>query len=178
MDHELCVTFCNDSFARAVGATTPVPERLPVLELVRDPVFLNLLTRVLVSGGPQTGRLQLSAAAGRTFEVQAGPLELRSGRGAIAILHDITELERLERVRRDFVANVSHELRTPLAAIQGYAETLLDGALEDTGNRRRFVEVIKSHAVRLNHIASDLLALSELESSEAGPAVERISERA
>ena len=177
VDHELCVTFCNDSFARAVGATTPVPERLPVLELVRDPVFLNLLTLVLVSGEPQTGRLQLTAAAGRTFEVQAGPLELRSGRGAIAILHDITELERLERVRRDFVANVSHELRTPLAAIQGYAETLLDGALEDTGNRRRFVEVIKSHAVRLNHIASDLLALSELESSEAGPAVEKIAVR-
>jgi two-component system phosphate regulon sensor histidine kinase PhoR len=174
VDHELCVTFCNESFARAVGASTPITERLPVLELVRDPVFLNLLTRVLVSGGPQTGRLQLAAAASRTFEVQAGPLELRSGRGAIAILHDITELERLERVRRDFVANVSHELRTPLAAIQGYAETLLDGALEDTDNNRRFVEVIKSHAVRLNHIASDLLALSELESSEAGPAVEKI----
>ncbi len=130
-----------------------------------------------MTGEPQKQRLQLSAAEGRSFEVQAAPLELRSGRGAIAILHDVTDLERLERVRRDFVANVSHELRTPLAAIQGYAETLLDGALEDSEHNRRFVEVIQAHAVRLNQIASDLLALSELESTGAGPSPEKISVR-
>jgi two-component system phosphate regulon sensor histidine kinase PhoR len=86
-------------------------------------------------------------------------------RGALAILHDVTQLERLERVRRDFVANVSHELRTPLAAIRGYAETLLDGALEDLDNNRRFVEIILAQATRLSNIASDLLSLSELEST-------------
>lgn len=177
VDHELCVTFCNDSFARAVGARTPIPERLPVLELVRDPQFLNLLTKVLVTGASQKVRLQLAAADGRSFEIQAAPLEVRSRRGAIAILHDITDLERLERVRKDFVANVSHELRTPLAAIQGYAETLLDGALEDKENSRRFLEVIKAHAVRLNTIAADLLVLSELESGESAPAPERVSVR-
>jgi two-component system phosphate regulon sensor histidine kinase PhoR len=79
-------------------------------------------------------------------------------------LHDVTDLERLERVRRDFVANVSHELRTPLTAISGYAETLLDGALEDPRNNRKFVEIIRAHSIRLNNIASDLLTLSELES--------------
>ncbi len=173
VDHELCVTFCNQAFARAVGARYPASERLPVLELVRDPAFLNLLTRTVVTAEPQKQRMQLSAAEGHSFEVQAAPLELRSGRGAIAILHDVTDLERLERVRRDFVANVSHELRTPLAAIQGYAETLLDGALEDSEHNRRFVEVIQAHAVRLNNIASDLLALSELESTDAGPSPER-----
>ena len=177
VDRELNVTFCNQAFARAVGASYPAPERLPVLELVRDPAFLNLLTRSVVTDEPQRQRMQLSAAEGRSFEVQAAPLELRSGRGAIAILHDVTDLERLERVRRDFVANVSHELRTPLAAIQGYAETLLDGALEDSEHNRRFVEVIKAHAVRLNNIASDLLALSELESTDAGPSLEKISVR-
>jgi two-component system phosphate regulon sensor histidine kinase PhoR len=177
VDHELCITFCNQAFARAVGAPHPVPERLPVLELVRDPAFLDLLTRVLVTGEPQRRRLQLTAAEGRSYEVQASPLDLRSGRGAIAILHDVTDLERLERVRRDFVANVSHELRTPLAAIQGYAETLLDGALEDRENNRRFLEVIKSHAVRLNQIASDLLSLSELESEEGTPPRETVSVR-
>ncbi len=119
--------------------------------------------------------MQLAAAEGRTFEVQAAPLELRSGRGAIAILHDVTDLERLERVRRDFVANVSHELRTPLAAIQGYAETLLDGGLEDQEHNRRFIEIIKAHSVRLNNIAADLLALSELESGDPAPAPERVS---
>ncbi len=177
VDHEVCVTFCNQAFARAVGAPHPVPERLPVLELVRDPAFLDLLTRVLVTGEAQRRRLQLAAAEGRSYEVQAAPLDLRSGRGAIAILHDITDLERLERVRRDFVANVSHELRTPLAAIQGYAETLLDGALEDRENNRKFLEVIKSQAMRLNQIASDLLALSELESEEALPSTEAVSVR-
>jgi two-component system phosphate regulon sensor histidine kinase PhoR len=175
VDHELCVTFCNAAFCRAVHADYPVVERLPVLELVRDPVLLNMLTGVLVSGGPQRERLQLAAAEGRTFEVQAAPLELRSGRGAIAIFHDITGLEHLERVRKDFVANVSHELRTPLAAIQGYAETLLDGGLEDKEHNRRFIEIIKAHSVRLNNIAADLLALSELESGDAAPAPERVS---
>ena len=102
---------------------------------------------------------------------------MSSGRGAIAILHDVTDLERLERVRRDFVANVSHELRTPLATIQGYAETLLDGGLEDREHNRRFVEIIQSQAERLNRIAADLLALSELESLEAGPPAEKIPVR-
>ena len=82
------------------------------------------------------------------------------------MLHDITDLERLERVRKDFVANVSHELRTPLTAIRGYAETLLEGALEDPANNRRFLEIIKAQATRLNNIASDLLVLSELESGK------------
>ena len=84
---------------------------------------------MLSTGEPQKLRFRLSTLNARTFEVQATPLEMASGRGAIAILHDITDLERLEQVRKDFVANVSHELRTPLAGIIGYADTLLDGAL-------------------------------------------------
>jgi two-component system phosphate regulon sensor histidine kinase PhoR len=164
VDNELRVTFCNDSFARAVGIAPPIPERLPLLEIVRDPELLDMLTRVLVSGESLRRRLQLPAAESRTFEVQAAPLAVASRRGAIAILHDITDLERLERVRKDFVANVSHELRTPLTAIRGYAETLLEGALEDKENNRKFLEIIKAHAIRLNNIASDLLVLSELES--------------
>jgi two-component system phosphate regulon sensor histidine kinase PhoR len=145
----------------------PVPERLPLVDLVRDPGLSELLTRALTTGESVKGRLQLSAAEGRLFEIQAAPLAAPSGRGALAILHDVTDLERLERVRRDFVANVSHELRTPLTAIRGYAETLLDGALEDKQNNRRFLEIIKAHAIRLNSVAEDLLVLSELESGKA-----------
>jgi two-component system phosphate regulon sensor histidine kinase PhoR len=81
----------------------------------------------------------------------------------------------LERVRKDFVANVSHELRTPLAAIQGYTETLLDGALEDQNNNRRFLEIIASHTTRINNLASDLLTLSEIEAERAPFPAERIS---
>jgi two-component system phosphate regulon sensor histidine kinase PhoR len=164
VDHEMRVRFCNASFARAIGAPAAIPERTPLLEVMRDAGLLDMLTKVLVSRKPVKQRLQSMAADGRSFEVQAAPLSTSSRWGAIAVLHDVTDLERLERVRKDFVANVSHELRTPLTAIQGYAETLLDGALDDAQNNRKFVEIIKAQAARLTSIASDLLVLSELES--------------
>jgi two-component system phosphate regulon sensor histidine kinase PhoR len=177
VDSELRVTFCNDSFLRALGMQGPLPERLPLVELARDPGLRDLLTQALSSGKSCKHRLELSSGEGRTFEVHAAPLAAPTHRGAIAILHDITDLERLERVRRDFVANVSHELRTPLTAIRGYAETLLEGALEDGENNRKFLEVIKAQAIRLNNIASDLLTLSELESGKPAAALERVSVR-
>lgn len=173
VDGDLRVSFCNDSFARAVGAREPIPDGLPLVRLVRDPGLLDMLSTVLETGESQKRRLQW-APEGHSFEVQATPLG-RAG-GVLAILHDVTDLERLERIRKDFVANVSHELRTPLAAIRGYAETLLEGALDDRENRRKFVEIIQAHAIRLNNIASDLLALSELDSGRS-PQPARVSIR-
>jgi two-component system phosphate regulon sensor histidine kinase PhoR len=175
VDKELRVTFCNAAFATAFGVQGPAPAGLPVLRLVRDPDFLEMLRVVSASGESMKRRMHLTGADGRSFEVQAAPLAGASSSGAMAILHDITDLERLERVRKDFVANVSHELRTPLTAIRGYAETLLDGALDDPGNRRRFVEIIQSHAIRLNNIAADLLTLSELESGRPPSAPGKLS---
>ncbi len=177
VDHELRVTFCNTAFLRAIGFRGATFEGLSLLELVRDTGLHELLRSVLASGEPRSLRLRLAAAHARTFEVQATPLDMPSGRGALAILHDVTELERLEQVRKDFVANVSHEFRTPLAGIIGYAETLLDGALNDTQNNQRFVEIIRSNAVRLGSIAADLLVLSELESGTDPPEPELISVR-
>jgi len=167
VDQEMRITFSNESFARVIGASGQIRERTPLLEVARDAGLLDMLSEVLISDKPQKRRLELSAAEGRSFEVLATPLSASSRRGAIAVLHDITDLERLERVRKDFVANVSHELRTPLTAIRGYAETLLEGALEDPANNRRFLEIIKAQAARLNNIASDLLVLSELESGKS-----------
>jgi two-component system phosphate regulon sensor histidine kinase PhoR len=164
VDAELRVIFCNDAFLKAVDFRGRKSEGRFLLELVRDPGLHELLRSVLSAGESQKLRFKLSAANARSFEVQATPLEMPNGRGAIAILHDITDLERLEQVRKDFVANVSHELRTPLAGIIGYSDTLLDGALEDLKNNRNFVEIIRSNAVRLGSIAADLLILSELES--------------
>ncbi|HEX5483510.1 MAG TPA: ATP-binding protein [Terriglobia bacterium] len=178
VDQDLRVIFCNDSFARLVGAQLPLPSRLPLLNLVRDPSLRGMLAQVLAEGHPVRQTLQLAAADSRVFEVQAAPLSEPDRPGAIAILHDVTDLERLERVRKDFVANVSHELRTPLTAIRGYAETLLDGALEDPDENRKFLGIILNHAVRLNNIASDLLVLSELESGRNQPEPQRISVRA
>jgi two-component system phosphate regulon sensor histidine kinase PhoR len=177
VDQDLRITFYNASFARTLGLRSEVPAKAPLVEIVRDPVLRDILTRVVAGGETLKQRLQLPAAEGRAFEVQAAPLRVATGRGAIAILHDITDLERLERVRKDFVANVSHELRTPLTAIRGYTETLLEGALEDKENNRKFLEIIKNHSVRLNSIASDLLALSELESGKASAEQARVSVR-
>ena len=178
VDKDLRVTFCNNSFARALGVASPVHAGTPLLELVRDPGLLDIIGKVLSDGERMERRLTLPAAEDHTFEVLAGPLAGSSTRGALAILHDITALERLERVRKDFVANVSHELRTPLTAIRGYAETLLDGALEDQEHNRRFVEIIQAQATRLSNIASDLLSLSELESDGAAVPPHSISVRA
>ncbi len=176
-DNRMQVIFCNDALARAIGAETPVASGKPLLDLIRDPELINLLAQVIASGETVKQKLHLSAGEGRSFEAQAAPLAMPLHRGAIVILHDITDLERLERVRKDFVANVSHELRTPLTAIRGYAETLLGGALEDSENNRRFVEIIQAHAIRLNNIAADLMILSDLESGRPAPEPERVSVR-
>jgi two-component system, OmpR family, phosphate regulon sensor histidine kinase PhoR len=196
VDAQLHVTFCNHSFVHALG-DHDVAEGIPLIHLVRDPSLLGVLKQVVDSGEPARARIQLSNPEGRTFEVNAAPLtnsaapaikqERAAGavnrtagsqpvrrpgkesRGAIAILHDITPQERLERIKRDFIANVSHEFRTPLATIRGYAETLLEGGLEDRENRRKFVEIIQANGLRLNNIAADLLALSELEAGRPGP---------
>ncbi len=107
----------------AIGVRSPVSPGISLLELVRDPALMDILTQARDRRGGTADHI----AVGRRsfFEVLAGPLAGSPQPGALAILHDVTQLERLERVRKDFVANVSHELRTPLAAIRGYAETLL-----------------------------------------------------
>lgn len=177
VDQELRVTFCNTAFLRAIEFRGTRSEGRFLLELVRDTGLHALLRGVLDTGNPAKQRFRLSPLNARTFEVQATQLEMPTGRGAIAILHDITDLERLEQVRKDFVANVSHELRTPLAGIIGYADTLLEGALEDQRYKKQFVEIIRTNAVRLASIAQDLLTLSELESGK-DPEPECISIRA
>jgi two-component system phosphate regulon sensor histidine kinase PhoR len=162
VDDKLHVSFCNHSFTSEF-ATPGVVEGVPLIKVVRDPSLFQLLKRVVESGETLRQRIKITAREERTFEIHAAPLVDYSSRGALAILYDITPAERLERAKRDFVANISHEFRTPLATITGYAETLLNGGLEDWAHRRKFVEIIQANSVRLNNIASDLITLSELE---------------
>jgi two-component system phosphate regulon sensor histidine kinase PhoR len=175
VEHDLRITFYNDAFAHAVRARAPLQEGMSMLQVVRDPALRSLLSRVMNTHTPGSERISLLNSEGRVFQVQAAPLEGQGTTGAIATLHDITELERLERVRKDFVANLSHELRTPLAAIHGYTETLLAGALEDSDNNRKFLEIIANHTARLASLASDLLALSEIEGERPAAPAEVIS---
>ncbi|MGB7585938.1 MAG: ATP-binding protein [Terriglobales bacterium] len=133
----------------------------PVEETVRDPDFLRA-----VRGASQTHSVFTTRATsilpGRSFEVTAAPLP---GGGAVAVLRDLTETERVEKTRRDFIANVSHELRTPLTSIQGYAETLLDGSGENN-HSREFLDIIRKNASRMSRLTEDLLTLARVESGE------------
>jgi two-component system phosphate regulon sensor histidine kinase PhoR len=173
VDPQMHITFLNRAFAELIGVSLPVEPGIPLVQIARDHGLLEMFASVLSTGERVQKRLVLSA---RTFEVQTVPLAGDPHRGAIAMLYDITDIERLERIRKDFVANVSHELRTPLAAVCGYAETLLEGALEDAENNRKFAEIILSKARQLTNIVSDLLILSTLESGKA-PAAQPISLR-
>jgi two-component system phosphate regulon sensor histidine kinase PhoR len=175
VDRNLCITFYNEAFALAFQARSAAPEGLSMLHVVRDPALRALLTQVIDGHSPASQRMSLLNAGGRIFEVQAAPIDEQTGTGALATFHDVSELERLDRVRKDFVANISHELRTPLAAIQGFTETLLEGALDDPENNRKFLNIIHANTVRLADLASDLLTLSEIEAERAPVPAERLS---
>src|SRR5579862_549482 len=132
-----------------------------LVETVRDPDFL-----AAVRGASEARKVFTARAAsivpGRTFDVTAAPMP---GGGAVAVLRDLTETERVEKTRRDFIANVSHELRTPLTSIQGYTETLLDSAPENN-HSREFLEIIRKSALRMSRLTEDLLTLARVESGE------------
>jgi two-component system phosphate regulon sensor histidine kinase PhoR len=133
------------------------------VEALRQADLIALVRKALSGVEELTGEVEVGTVRRRNFSVTAAPVRAAGANGAVLVLHDITELRRLERVRRDFVANVSHEFKTPLTAIQGFAETLLSGALDDKANRERFVEIIREHAWRLARLTDDLLKLSRIE---------------
>ena len=147
------------------GMERLVPQRTrlnaPVVETVRDPQFLAAV-RDATEGKKIASARAGSIVPGRSFDVTAAPLP---GGGAVAVLRDLTETERVEKTRRDFIANVSHELRTPLTSIQGYTETLLDSTSEN-GHVREFLEIVRKNAARMSRLTEDLLTLARVESGE------------
>lgn len=134
----------------------------PVVQTVRDPNFLAAIEGAIL-------RKEICATSatallpGRIFHVTAAPMPPS---GAVAVLHDLTAVERVEKTRRDFIANVSHELRTPLTSVQGYAETLLDSPAADNPATREFLEIIRKNATRMSQLTEDLLVLARVESGE------------
>jgi two-component system phosphate regulon sensor histidine kinase PhoR len=161
------IIFSNLAFSRILGLEDAGEiEGRPLLEVARQSDLLAAI-RMALSGQEQvTSEIVVGTVRPRSFAVTAAPVQASSHQGAVLVLHEITDLRRLERVRQDFVANVSHEFRTPLTAIQGFAETLLAGALEDPANRRRFVGIIREHATRLARLTEDLLKLSRIEAGQ------------
>ncbi len=133
----------------------------PLIETIRDPDVVAAISSAAEHRNVQTSRAS-SVVPGRTFDVTAAPMP---GGGAVAVLRDLTETERVEKTRRDFIANVSHELRTPLTSIQGYSETLLDSTPQ-SDHIHEFLEIIRKNAARMSRLTEDLLTLARVESGE------------
>jgi two-component system phosphate regulon sensor histidine kinase PhoR len=132
----------------------------PLIRAVRDPDFLRVVGDVLEQQNPQSVTL-FSIAPGRTFGMTSAPLP---DGGVVCVLRDNTAIARVERTRRDFIANVSHELRTPLTSLLGYTETLIDESLDPKA--REFLEIIRRNAQRMSRLTDDLLTLARVESGE------------
>ena len=135
----------------------------PLIEIIRDPRLQELLTKSQDTRESAFAELRLVGTAERETEITAVPVVDEY----LVVIHDVSQLRKLERVRVDFVTNVSHEIRTPLTSIQGFAETLLTGALNDSNTNRRFVEKILQQSSALSRLVTDLLDLSRLESGVA-----------
>lgn len=173
----------NPAIEKIFGVVRKEVEGRGFLEAIRNNDAYAVINSVLTKAMPLSVELSLVLPVRGIFEVNAVPIfdvstsldinpersrriEDNAVSGCLAVIHDITEIRRLETVRRDFVANVSHELKTPLTSIKGFVETLLEGAIDDKDNNRQFLEIIQDHAQRLDNLVNDLLSLSHLESKE------------
>jgi len=188
IDAQERVIFSNRAFSEILNLDPVAIEGRPIIEVVRNSELLGLIRRALKGEEGLQADIAMGIVQQRSFSITATPVQaLEAGAagatsaaipaggtqswaerpsGAVVVLHDVTELRRLERVRQDFVANVSHEFKTPLTAIQGFAETLLAGAMDDPRSNRRFLEIIRDHSTRLARLTDDLLKLARIEAGK------------
>ncbi|OGR79245.1 MAG: hypothetical protein A3I11_08160 [Elusimicrobia bacterium RIFCSPLOWO2_02_FULL_39_32] len=139
----------------------------PYQEIIRHARLTELIQNAIITNQIHFETIHLFLPDENIFEVHTLPLKTNGAcTGVLLVMHDITKIYKLEQVRRDFVANVSHELRTPLTSIQGFAETLLQGALFDKEHNQEFVEIIHSQVKRLTHLVNNLLDLTSIESGK------------
>jgi len=162
IDSNRHVILANETFRKLFGLPE-ISEGTPLLDIVRNPTIDRVIDDAFHAGRPVRGELsldgsqiELDAVATRNDEAEIT--------GALILFHDITELRKMDQVRRDFVANVSHELRTPLSILRGYIETLLDSPETSRKELSRILGVMERHSKRLDLLAEDLLTLAELES--------------
>jgi two-component system, OmpR family, phosphate regulon sensor histidine kinase PhoR len=153
----------NDAARRMLRLESDAVGR-PYVEAIRHPGVVEHVGRALDSGSAAAFDLSTGRDGTRELAARIAPVA-GTGRGAVMVLHDVTELKRTDQIRRDFVANVSHELRTPLTAIRGYADALADDS-EDPESRQRFLAIIQRHATRMERLVKDLLRLAQLDAGK------------
>ncbi len=165
LDADGRILWLNGSAQRLLGAGTSQAAGKRLTDLFRQPDIEELVRETATHQRPSAREVHVFSPDERVVRAQSTPCAGGPSSAAMVVVaQDVTEIKRLERVRREFVANVSHELKTPLTAIKGLLETLLSGALEDAANNRRFVTLIDEDATRLGRLIDDLLELSQIES--------------
>ena len=167
VDNQQRVLFANLAAGNILGFDPEEVEQHTLLEVVRSNDLRKIVEQALTTEELAQNVIEWQAETLRTLDVNATPLPGAPCPGVVLVLHDITELKRLENLRQQFVANVSHELKTPLSSIKAYTETLLNGALEDGDHARRFLKRIDDQSDRLHELILDLLALARIESGQA-----------
>lgn len=159
------IVLANEAFRQFFGLPR-IPANEPLLENVRDATLDQMIARALRKGTISCDEITLADTTfPRRIELNAVPTQNEAGQitGAVVLFHDITELKRVDQMRRDFVANVSHELRTPLSILRGYLETLQDDPDLSPDETARILAVMEKHALRLRLLLDDLLTLTQLE---------------
>ena len=177
VDNDLRVVASNPAAHRLFNLVTGRLESQRLTELTRNPAIYSAFHDAL-KGNERSGvEIETHDPIRRVFDLRVVPLSSSDGKstaGAIGVFFDITQLEKLERVRQEFLSNVSHELKTPLTAIMAFVETLEAGALDDRENSKRFLEIIRKNAARMQNLIDDILELSAIEAGNVGVKAEEI----
>lgn len=160
------IRLANNALRGILGLGKGSLAQRSLTDILRHPDLLSMIDEGIESGIEQHGRVEDLDRRGRTFEVEVSPLQHDGNdapSGVVVLLFDVTRIDRLEKTRRDFVANVTHELRTPLTSVKAAAATLLGSELDDQATTRRFLETIDRHSERMAELVSDLADLSLIE---------------
>ncbi len=178
VDNTARIVSINPAVAKIFGISAKGVVGKLLLEAIRNNAVAEVINNALEKGENVRGEITLTYPIKKVFEISATSIfSDKEVSGCLSVIHDITEIRRLETIRSDFVANVSHELKTPLTSIKGFVETLLEGALDDKENSRNFLKIVQDHTERLDTLVNDLLVLSNLESKEISLKKENVSLR-
>ena len=164
VDRDMRIANCNVPAAVAFGRDGLDLENKRLSEIIRDLDLHEAFRKAVDSQVSADVRLELNRAGNRKFDVHVAPIELSGAIYAIGFFYETTQIDRLESVRQEFLSNISHELRTPLTSILAFVETLEDGGMDDEGNNRHFLGVIRRNAERMHSLIADILELSLIES--------------
>lgn len=163
VDSYLRVEAANESAAEAFGRHIGALEGRRLSEIIRDANLYEAFRLALTANHTSDLRIEFTGAEKRVYDVHVAPFQFEGTNHALGFLYDITQTERLEKVRQEFLSNISHELRTPLTSILAYVETLEDSAIDDPDNNQRFLAVIRRNAERMHGLIADIAELSQIE---------------